>query len=100
MAIGLVGLVATLGILIYELRNSQTYVESMQRARMLEQRLELGSGGLLSEPRGPAPGSSSASCRSDASSDWLWSTAPGSRAGRTSSPGADWKRSMPQALAG
>ena len=51
MAIGLVGLVATLGILIYELRNSQTYAEAVQRARMLEQRLELGSGGLLSEPR-------------------------------------------------
>ena len=50
MAIGLVGLVATLGILVYELRNSQTYANAVDRARMLEQRLELGSGGLLSEP--------------------------------------------------
>jgi hypothetical protein len=50
MAIGLVGLVATLGILVYELRNSQTYATAVDRAKMLEQRLELGSGGLLSEP--------------------------------------------------
>jgi len=50
MAIGLVGLVATLGILVYELRNSQTYANAVDRARMLEQRLELGSGGLLTEP--------------------------------------------------
>jgi hypothetical protein len=49
MAIGLVGLVATLGILVYELRNSETYTAAARRARMLEQRLELGSGGLLSE---------------------------------------------------
>ena len=49
MAIGLVGLVATLGILVYELRNSQTFATAVDRARMLEQRLELGSGGLLTE---------------------------------------------------
>jgi hypothetical protein len=49
MAIGLVGLIATLGILVYELRNSQTYAAAVSRARMLEQRLELGSGGLLSD---------------------------------------------------
>lgn len=50
MAIGLVGLVATLGILVYELRNSQTYAAAVTRASKLEQRLELGSGGLLSDP--------------------------------------------------
>lgn len=49
MAIGLVGLVATLGILVYELRNSQTYAAAVDRARKLEQSLELGSGGLLSD---------------------------------------------------
>jgi hypothetical protein len=49
MAIGLLGLVATLGILVYELRNSETYAAAVRRARLLEQRLELGSGGLLSE---------------------------------------------------
>ena len=49
MAIGLVGLVATVGILVYELRNSQTYAAAASRARMLEERLELGTGGLLSD---------------------------------------------------
>jgi hypothetical protein len=49
MAIGMLGLVSTLGILVYELRNSQTYTAAVHRARKLEERLELGSGGLLSE---------------------------------------------------
>jgi hypothetical protein len=42
LAVGLLGLVATLGILLYELGNSQAYDELVQRASELEQQLGLG----------------------------------------------------------
>ena len=42
LAVGLLGLVATLGILIYELGNSQVYRELVERATELEQQLGLG----------------------------------------------------------
>ena len=45
MAVGLLGLAATLGILVYELRNSQIRAGALRRAADLEQRLELRSGG-------------------------------------------------------
>jgi hypothetical protein len=48
LAVGLLGLMATLGIWMYELRNSQLHDEASRRARELERRLE-----LLPEP--PAP---------------------------------------------
>jgi hypothetical protein len=54
LAVGLIGLVATLGIFIYELRNSQTYAAAVRRAAELERTLGLlsGPGGLLRERRG------------------------------------------------
>jgi hypothetical protein len=41
LAVGLLGLVATLGVLVYELGNSQAYMLTLDRARALEQKLEL-----------------------------------------------------------
>jgi hypothetical protein len=49
LAIGLLGLVATLGILVYELRNSKLYAAAVRHVSELEGRLELG-GGLMREP--------------------------------------------------
>lgn len=54
LAVGLLGLVATLGVLLYDLRNTQLYDYSLHRAQALEARLELaavdgGRGGLFSE---------------------------------------------------
>jgi len=49
LAIGLLGLMATLGIFMYELRNSQLYDEATRRAGELERRLE-----LLPKPRTPS----------------------------------------------
>jgi hypothetical protein len=55
LAVGLLGLVATLGVLLYELRNAQLYDYGLHRAQELERRLELpslddgSSGGLFSE---------------------------------------------------
>ena len=42
LAIGLLGLVATVGVLLYELRNSELYDSIIERAVDLEQRLGLG----------------------------------------------------------
>jgi hypothetical protein len=42
LAIGLLGLVATVGVLLYELRNSELYESIIERAVELEQRLGLG----------------------------------------------------------
>lgn len=44
LAVGLLGLVATLGVYLYELRNSQLYVAAAARARELERQLELPDG--------------------------------------------------------
>jgi hypothetical protein len=52
LAVGLLGLVATLGIVVYELRNTQLQEAAMRRARRLEQQLGL-NGGPFSER--PAP---------------------------------------------
>ena len=46
MALGAVGLVATLGILVYELRNTQLYDAAVARAGVLEGALGLEGGGL------------------------------------------------------
>jgi hypothetical protein len=56
LAVGLIGLVATLGIFIYELRNSQTYAAAVRRAAELERALGMptGPGELLLERRGTA----------------------------------------------
>jgi hypothetical protein len=42
LAVGLLGLSATLGILLYELRNAQIFDSLVERAAMLEQKLGLG----------------------------------------------------------
>ncbi len=47
MSLGAVGLVATLGILVYELRNTQLYDAAVARAGVLEGALELKGGGLF-----------------------------------------------------
>ncbi|MBD0290127.1 MAG: hypothetical protein ICV74_02630 [Thermoleophilia bacterium] len=60
LAVGLLGLVATLGIFAYELRNTELYAAALERARVLERRLGLRSavdderlGGVFSErPQG------------------------------------------------
>ena len=56
LGVGLVGLVATLGLFIYELRNSQIYAGTVRRAGELERTLGMSAGpaGLLSERRGPS----------------------------------------------
>jgi hypothetical protein len=56
LAIGLLGLVATLGLFVYELRNSQIYAGAVRRARELEGALGMatGPGSLLAERRGRA----------------------------------------------
>ena len=47
MSLGAVGLVATLGLLVYELRNTQLYDSAVVRAGVLESALELEGGGLF-----------------------------------------------------
>ncbi len=47
MALGSVGLVATLGILVYELRNTQLHDAAVARAATLEGALDLEGGGLF-----------------------------------------------------
>src|ERR1044071_9801307 len=42
VAVGVLGLVATFGVLLYELRNSQVYHAILDHARELEQKLGLG----------------------------------------------------------
>ena len=43
LAVGLIGLIATLGVLLYELRNTQLYDYGLRRAQWLERELGLGS---------------------------------------------------------
>ena len=52
LAIGTLGLVATFGIYLYELKNSQLYAAAAGRARELERRLELSGGDLDTHDRG------------------------------------------------
>ena len=92
LAVGLIGLVATLGIFIYELRNSQTYAAAVRRAAELERTLGMPSGPGRSPARAPRPNRAALRpARRHAASHS--STAPPSRAGRTSSPGARSARS-------
>jgi hypothetical protein len=94
LGVGFLGLLATLGIFVYELRNTQIWASLILRATELERRLELpselggqGAGGLYGEPRG-SPSSSSGSSPSRTGSAWGSSTRPRSPAGPTWSPGA------------
>ena len=43
VGVGLLGLVATTGVLMYELRNGQLYAAAVHRAKVLEERLQLAS---------------------------------------------------------
>jgi hypothetical protein len=52
LAVGVLGLVATIGIFLYELRNSQLYATAARRARDLERQLQLSGGGLDTHDRG------------------------------------------------
>jgi hypothetical protein len=58
LAVGAIGLLATLGIVVYEVRNTQIYDYSVHRAKELEKRLGLvsvfggGTGGFFSERPG------------------------------------------------
>jgi hypothetical protein len=45
LGIGILGLVATLGVLLYELRNTQVYSATLSRARTLERLLGFGADG-------------------------------------------------------
>ena len=52
LAVGLLGLVATLGVYLYELRNSRLYVAAAARAQELERQLELPDGLLVAHDGG------------------------------------------------
>jgi hypothetical protein len=53
LGVGVLGLTATAGLLLYELRNTVLYVYALERAETLEGLLQLPSGGLYRErPRG------------------------------------------------
>jgi hypothetical protein len=54
IAVGVLGLIATLGIFLYELRNSQLYAAAAVRARELERQLQLSGGGLNAHDSGLA----------------------------------------------
>jgi hypothetical protein len=61
LAVGAIGLIATLGVLLYELRNTQLYDYGLRRAELLEHELGFGSidgsrspGGLFSDRPGRA----------------------------------------------
>ena len=51
LAVGLLGLAATLGIVLYEVRNTQLYDYAIRRAKELEARLD-GPGGLFTDRPG------------------------------------------------
>jgi hypothetical protein len=51
LAVGILGLVATAGVLLYDLRNTQVYSATLSHARALERLLGLGAG---AEATGPA----------------------------------------------
>ncbi len=52
LAVGVLGLVATLGVYLYELRNSQLYVAAAERARQIERQLELPDGLVVEHDSG------------------------------------------------
>ena len=99
LAVGLLGLTATLGIVFYELRNTQLYDYAVHRAKKLEQRLQFVSisddtkrAGCSASARTEAS-ASSASRRWGTTAAWHSSTAPRSAAGATSSRGERCARS-------
>ena len=51
LGVGILGLLATFGVLLYELRNTQVYTATLRHGRALERLLGLGAGG---EHTGPA----------------------------------------------
>lgn len=50
LGVGILGLAATFGVLLYELRNTQVYLATLSRARALERLLGLGTEGGRSGP--------------------------------------------------
>jgi hypothetical protein len=52
LAVGLLGLTATLAIYLYELRNSQLYAAASERTRALERQLELPDGLVVEQNSG------------------------------------------------
>lgn len=52
LAVGVLGLVATLGVYLYELRNSRLYVAAAERAREIERQLELPDGLVVEHDSG------------------------------------------------
>ena len=50
LGVGVLGLVATFGVLLYELRNTQVYNATLRHARALERLLGLGAGGDYTGP--------------------------------------------------
>ena len=82
LAIGLLGLAATLGVLVYELRNAELGRSAARRVRRLEEQL-LAGGPLVVEPRPVLGGRARPLARGRRSS-----TARRSPAGATSSHGA------------
>jgi hypothetical protein len=50
LGVGVLGLLATFGVLLYELRNTQVYNTTLRHARALERLLGLGAGGEHSGP--------------------------------------------------
>jgi hypothetical protein len=53
LAVGLIGLTATIGILLYDLRNTELYFGALERARLLERRLGMTSPTAADQPGGP-----------------------------------------------
>jgi hypothetical protein len=53
LAVGLIGLTATIGILLYDLRNTELYYGALDRARLLEHRLGMTSPAATDKPGGP-----------------------------------------------
>ena len=52
LGVGVLGLLATFGVLLYELRNTQVYNATLRHARALERLLGLGAGGDHTGPAG------------------------------------------------
>ena len=50
LGVGVLGLLATFGVLLYELRNTQVYNATLRHARALERMLGLGAGGDYTGP--------------------------------------------------
>src|SRR6516164_5980212 len=50
LGVGVLGLLATFGVLLYELRNTQVYNATLRHARALERMLGLGAGGDCTGP--------------------------------------------------